>query len=203
VSRRWLALVVIFVLLGPVAAVAAPEPSPGEWSPPVDGPVARGYEPPAGPFGPRHLGLDFAVAPGAPVRAAGDGIVVFAGRTGRSWGVAVAHPGARRTTYAYLRRIEVTPGRPVRRGAVLGESGGTGPGHGPGVLHFGYRVGGRPQDPAPLFGSPPPRISLAPLDRPACPASLGGASGGPARLGGNPTPPGREFTRPHSNGVRP
>ena len=159
------------------AAGAAPGSPPpvtaasGPWSPPVDGPVVRAYEPPGRPFGPRHLGLDFAAPPGTPVRAAGDGVVVFAGRAGRTWAVSVEHPGARRTTYAYLRRIRVAPGWPVRRGAVLGESGGAGPGHEASVVHFGYRINGRPEDPAPLFAAPPPRITLAPLDRPACSAA--------------------------------
>ena len=140
-----------------------------QWSAPVDGPIVRSFEPPERPFGPRHLGVDYAAGPGTSVRAASDVVVVFAGRTGPSWAVSVQHPGARRTTYAYLRRIRVTPGWPVRGGAVLGESGGTGPGHGAGVVHFGYRVNGREADPAALFQAPPPRISLAPLDRPACP----------------------------------
>ena len=167
--HTWSALALTVMLAGPVPPVGAATPS-GQWSAPVDGPVVRGYEAPRRPFGPRHLGLDFAVPPGTPVRAAGDGVVVFAGRVGRARAVTVGHPGARQTTYAYLRRIRVSAGRPVRRGAVLGESGGTGPGHGPGVVHFGYRVNGRPEDPAPLFAAPPPRISLAPLDRPACSA---------------------------------
>jgi len=167
VSRHWLAIVVSLVLSVPVP-VAAGEAGPEGWSRPVDGPLVRGFEPPRRPFGPRHLGLDFAAPPGTPVRAAGDGVVAFAGRAGRSWAVSVVHAGGRRTTYAYLRRIRVTPGWPVRRGAVLGESGASGPGHPAGVVHFGYRVDGRPQDPAPLFEAPPPRISLAPLDGPAC-----------------------------------
>jgi murein DD-endopeptidase MepM/ murein hydrolase activator NlpD len=204
--RRWSAVALAVVLTGWAAPAAAgpphrpPAPGPpaegGLWAPPADGPVVRSFEPPARPFGPRHLGLDYAVPPGTPVRAAGDGVVVFAGRAGRTWAVAVEHPGARRTTYAYLRRIRVTAGWPVRLGAVLGESGGTGPGHGPGVVHFGYRVGGQAQDPAPLFTAPRPRFSLVPLDRPACRAPLGGPAGPPATLGGNPTPPGRESTRP-------
>ena len=194
--------------VGPTGAAQRSSPpvtaASGPWSPPVDGPVVRAYEPPGRPFGPRHLGLDFAAPPGTPVRSAGDGVVVFAGRAGRTWAVAVEHPGARRTTYAYLRRVRVTPGWPVRRGAVLGESGGTGPGHGAGVVHFGYRVSGQDEDPANLFQAPPSRISLAPLDRPACPGRLGERGARPATLGGNPTPPGREIHTPAGvHGVRP
>jgi len=155
-----------------IAVVALPAParaSGQEWSPPVDGPVVRGYEPGESPFGPRHLGLDYAARPGTPVRAAADGVVAFAGRVGRSRSAAVEHGWGRRTTYAYLRQVVVRPGTPVRRGAVLGFSGGEGPRHHPGVVHFGYRVGAQPQDPAQLFAPEPWRISLAPLDRPACP----------------------------------
>ena len=169
-KESWVAVAVTVVLVGLGPPVGAAEP-PGQWSAPVGGPVVRGFEPPKRPFGARHLGLDYAVPPGMGVRAAGDGVVIFAGRVGRAaFAVAVEHAGARRTTYAYLRRVLVRSGAPVRRGDVLGESGATGPGHGPGVVHFGYRVAGQAQDPAPLFAAPaPPRISLAPLDRPPCP----------------------------------
>lgn len=163
-QRRCIALSVVLIALASPAARAGDQ----EWSPPVDGPVARGYEPPEQPFGPQHLGLDYAAGPGTPVRAAGAGVVSFAGLVGRSRSVAIEHPGARRTTYAYLRRVTVRSGRAVRRGDVVGFSGGTGPRHEPDVVHFGYRAQGRPQDPAQLFEPPRPRISLAPMDAPAC-----------------------------------
>lgn len=149
----------------PASAVAG-----RQWSPPVDGPVVRSYEPPRRRFGPQHLGIDFAAPPGSPVRAAGDGVVAFAGLVGRSRSVAIEHGGGRRTTYAYLRRVTVRAGLPVRRGDTLGHSGAAGPGHRPDVVHFGYRVHGRPQDPSPLFRPARPRISLAPLDAASCPA---------------------------------
>ena len=178
--RPWFTLVMAVVLVAVATPAEAESPAPGppgleeeppdQWSPPVDGRVVRGYEPPQRPFGPQHLGVDFAAAPGSPVRAANDGLVAFAGRVGRSRSIALDHGGARRTTYAYLRRVVVRPGTPVRRGDVIGVSGGTGPGHNPDVVHFGYRVDGQPQDPAQLFRPRPPRISLAPLDRPACPS---------------------------------
>ncbi|HLJ07358.1 MAG TPA: M23 family metallopeptidase [Acidimicrobiia bacterium] len=172
-SRALLAALLVVAAAAPAPAGAAPPPAAvapaGAWSPPVAAPVVRGFEPLERPFGPRHLGLDYAVPPGTPVSAAGDGVVAFAGRVGRdAFAVAVDHVGGRRTTYAYLARVDVRPGAPVRRGDVLGESGAAGPGHGPGMVHLGYRVDGRPEDPAPLFATPPARISLAPLDRPAC-----------------------------------
>ena len=164
-SRVALAVSVVLVSLGSPATAA---PAEEQWSPPVDRPVVRSYEPPERPFGPRHLGLDYDARPGTPVRAAGDGVVVFAGSVGRSRSAAIEHPGARRTTYAYLRPVIVRPGAPIRRGEVLGFSGGTGPRHGPDVVHFCYRVNVHSQDPAQLFRPSRPRISLAPLDAPAC-----------------------------------
>ena len=63
---------------------------------------ARGagrFAAPAGPFAPGHRGVDLAAAPGAPVRAAGDGVVAFAGRVAGRAVVSVDHPGGLRTTY--------------------------------------------------------------------------------------------------------
>ena len=176
-EKRWLVIMGTLVLLSIRMPPGRAADEGGPWAPPVEGPVVRGFEPPARPFGPRHLGVDFAAPPGTPVRAVGAGVVVFAGRVGRAWAVTVDHRQGRRTSYAYLRRIQVVPGWPVRRGAVLGQSGGAGPGHGPGVVHFGYRVNGRAEDPAPLFRAHSSRISLAPLDRPACPRPSRPAAG--------------------------
>jgi murein DD-endopeptidase MepM/ murein hydrolase activator NlpD len=163
VKRSCIALSIILIGLAPPARAADQE-----WSPPVDGPVERGYEPPTRPFGPQHLGIDFGAKPGTPVRAAGAGLVGFAGLVGRSRAVGIEHPEARRTTYSYLHRLVVRPGTVVRRGDVIGFSGGEGPGHSREIVHFGYRVNGQPQDPAQLFQPPRPRISLAPMDAPAC-----------------------------------
>ena len=71
-----------------------------------------------------------------------------------------------------------------------------GPGHGPDVVHFGYRVAGRAAGSGPLFRAAPPNLpGPARPPRPAGRAS-GAAPGAPATLGANPTAPGREFTRP-------
>jgi hypothetical protein len=146
------ASVALFGLAAAPAAAAAL--GDGRWSPPVNGPVVRGFDPPDTVFGPGHLGVDFAVVPGTAARAAGDGVVVFAGRVGAGLHVVVRHPGEVRTTVSFLATIAVVVGEVVHRGASLGTTGGTGPGHAAGVLHFGVRVGPTYIDPMLLFAPP-------------------------------------------------
>jgi murein DD-endopeptidase MepM/ murein hydrolase activator NlpD len=141
-------------LFGLAAAPAGAALGGGPWSRPVSGPVVRGFDPPDSAFGPGHLGVDFAVAPGTPVHAAGDGVIVFAGRVGAALHVVTRHPGDVRTTDSFLATVAVVTGETVRRGAVLGTTGGTGAGHGAGVLHFGVRVGDGYIDPMLLFEPP-------------------------------------------------
>ena len=135
-------------------ARAAPPPSGGcgAWLPPVDGPVVRSFEAPAFAYGPGHRGIDFAVPPGTPVRASGDGVVAFAGPVAGSLHVVVAHDGNLRTTYAFLAGISVRAGERVPRGQVVGSAGSSGPEHEAGGLHFGVRLGDRYLDPQRLFG---------------------------------------------------
>jgi Peptidase family M23 len=127
----------------------------GAWLPPVDGPVVRPFQAPAFAYGPGHRGIDLAAAPGTAVRAAGDGVVSFAGAVAGSLHVVVAHGGgqgpALRTTYAFLAAADVRTGDRVARGQVIGAVGGSGPEHEPGALHFGLRLGDRYLDPERLF----------------------------------------------------
>src|SRR3954453_1199592 len=82
-TRLLLVAVCFLALLAPAPALA--EPSPGEpvaafgWPLAGSPPVTRPFEAPLGPFGPGHRGVDLAAAPGAPVLAAGPGVVAFAG----------------------------------------------------------------------------------------------------------------------------
>lgn len=133
-------------------------------SPPVDGPVTRPFDPPAKPWDPGHRGVDYRVPPGTPVRAAAGGVVSFAGDVAGGLFVTVDHPGALQTSYSYLSRVEVFPGQSVDGTDVVGLSGGTGPGHGPDVVHFGLRRGGRYVDPALMSGTLL-RVRLAPVTR--------------------------------------
>lgn len=121
------------------------------WLPPVDGSVVRPFQAPAFAYGPGHRGVDLAAPPGTPVRAAGDGVVSFAGSVAGSLHVVVAHDLGLRTTYAFLADATVRTGDRVDRGQVVGAAGGSGPEHLPGALHFGLRSGDRYIDPQRLF----------------------------------------------------
>ncbi len=166
-------------LVGLAANPAGAAVGVGAWIRPVDGPVVRGFDRPDSPFGPGHLGVDFAVSPGTPVRAAGDGVVVFAGRVGAALHVVTKHQGDLRTSDSFLASITVVTGQAVRRGAVLGTSGGTGAGHGAGVLHFGVREGDTYVDPMLLF-APPDLAAVVHLAEPRSAAASDPSSSGDA-----------------------
>ena len=148
-------IAVTSILLGrDLASAHGAPPAPptcAAWLPPVDGQVARPFQAPAFAYGPGHRGIDLAAPPGTPVRAAGDGVVSFAGSVAGSLHVVVAHDGGLRTTNAFLARADVHTGDRVERGQVVGVAGGTGPEHDAGGLHFGLRLGDRYLDPLSLF----------------------------------------------------
>lgn len=74
-----------------------------------------------------HWGVDLACPMGTPVRAVGDGVVVFAGRAGCYGRVIVLrHPGDVVTLYAHLSHVIVQRGRGVREGELIGTVGATG-----------------------------------------------------------------------------
>ncbi|WP_241565598.1 M23 family metallopeptidase [Streptomyces sp. ZL-24] len=123
--------------------------------------VVRGWEPPAGPYGPGHRGVDLAARPGDTVVAAATGRVSFAGRVaGRGvLVVELAGSGAPplRTTYEPVRALvakgnEVVAGRPVG----LLEAG---PFHcAEGCLHWGLRRGEAYLNPLSLLRRGPSRL---------------------------------------------
>jgi murein DD-endopeptidase MepM/ murein hydrolase activator NlpD len=133
------------------------------------GPVVRPFEPPPTPYAAGHLGVDFAAAPGSPIRAVAPGVVTFAGDVAGARHVVVRLADGRRVSYSFVERVLVRPGDRVGEGAVLATSGGRGPHHDGSVWHLGLRVGDRYVDPMVLFGraSRPPAIHLAPVGAPA------------------------------------
>lgn len=94
-----------------------------------------------------HGGADFRADPGTPVKCAGGGVVVFAGRQGGYGNVIyVDHGGGLVTRYAHLRRIVTKLEAHVSAGELIGEVGSTGRATGP-HLHFEVRLDGRAVDP--------------------------------------------------------
>ncbi|MGY1617641.1 murein hydrolase activator EnvC family protein [Geodermatophilus sp. SYSU D00691] len=123
-ARVLLVAVLALAVLAPARAAAAPETPAvpaGAWSWPLAGPppVTRPFEPPAGPYGAGHRGVDLGAAPGAAVLAAGDGVVAFAGMVAGRPVVSVDHPGGLRTTYEPVDAV-VAAGQAVPRGAPIG-----------------------------------------------------------------------------------
>ena len=126
----------------------------GLFARPVDGPITSGFGPRVHPiFGDvrMHTGVDFGVAAGTPIRAAGDGVVVLAGPYGGYGNATVIDYGnALATLYGHQSALLVAPGDRVTRGQVIGRSGCTGYCTGP-HLHFEVRVYGTPVDPLPYL----------------------------------------------------
>lgn len=94
-----------------------------------------------------HLGLDLASVQHAPVPAANDGKVVFAGDLG-IYGkcVVVDHGLGVQSVYGHMSEIAVKEGQPVKREETLGRSGATGLAGGD-HLHFTMQVGGVQMNP--------------------------------------------------------
>ncbi len=96
-----------------------------------------------------HKGTDYAASSGTPVRAIGDGVVIFAGHKG-GYGNAIdiRHPNGYVTRYGHLRGFArgVRAGRRVGIGETIGYVGMTGLATGP-HLHFEVLVNGVQRDP--------------------------------------------------------
>ncbi len=101
----------------------------------------------------RWNGIGIAAPAGTPIRAVESGTVVFAAPFG-GYGLSVwlSHGGGFYTLYLYLEQLDVTQGRGVRAGQVLGTVGGTDTPEGP---HMEFQVrapvdGGEPRAQDPL-----------------------------------------------------
>lgn len=153
-ARRGVVCALVALVVGltalPPGPAAASTPTPA-WHRPVPGPVVRAFAPPATAYGAGHLGADLRAAPGTPVRAAGDGVVTFAGTVAGARHVVVGHEGDLRTSYSFLATVAVRRGARVRAGDVVGTTGGTGTNHGDDALHLGLRAGDEYLDPMLLF----------------------------------------------------
>lgn len=97
----------------------------------------------------RHQGTDYAANPGTPVMAAGDGVVLRAGRAG-GYGnlIELRHRNGITTRYGHLRGFArgIRGGVRVSQGQTIGYVGSTGLASGP-HLHYEFRVNGVAKDP--------------------------------------------------------
>ena len=96
-----------------------------------------------------HLGVDYAVRRGTPIKAAGDGTIIYARNAG-AYGnlIKIRHNGRYETRYAHMKsfRKGMRRGKRVKKGQVIGYVGTTGRSTGP-HLHFELRKNGRAINP--------------------------------------------------------
>jgi murein DD-endopeptidase MepM/ murein hydrolase activator NlpD len=143
------------VVNGPPVVEAGPAPSDsqvtaagkGRFTWPVAGSTLSSFGPKAG--GQRNDGLDIAAAMGAPVQAAAEGDVVYAGNQVPGFGnlVLIKHADGWVTAYAHLSRTEVKIRDHVTQGQEIGQVGVTGGVDEP-QLHFEIRYAPTPRDKA-------------------------------------------------------
>lgn len=113
---------------------------------PVRGRVISNFGPRAG--GLHNDGINIAAPKGAPIRAAENGVVAYAGQGLRGFGnlLLIKHSGGWTTAYAHADRLLVRRGDLVKRGQTIGTIGSTGGVTRP-QLHFEVRRGARAIDP--------------------------------------------------------
>lgn len=95
-----------------------------------------------------HNGMDFTSPSGTPVYATGDGIIKQANNIMSGYGnlIIIDHSFGYETYYAHLSRYNVSAGKNVKRGDVIGYVGSTGRSQAP-HLHYEVRVNKEPVNP--------------------------------------------------------
>lgn len=113
---------------------------------PVRGRVVSGFGAASG--GKTNDGIDIAVPAGTPVRAAENGVVIYAGDGLKEFGntVLVRHEDGLVTVYGHASEINVQRGQKVRRGEEIAKAGMSGSAETP-KLHFEVRKNSSPVDP--------------------------------------------------------
>jgi murein DD-endopeptidase MepM/ murein hydrolase activator NlpD len=96
-----------------------------------------------------HKGVDYAAATGTPIKATGDGKIIFRGRKGGYGNAIVIQHGSKYSTlYGHMSKFRsgLATGSRVRQGQIIGYVGMTGLATGP-HLHYEFRVDGVHRDP--------------------------------------------------------
>ncbi|SSC73579.1 unnamed protein product [Ciceribacter sp. T2.26MG-112.2] len=134
-----------------VASVDPKEEAPettgiGKYRWPVRGAVVAGYG--ANVDGKRNDGIDISVPAGTPVKAAENGVVIYAGNGLKELGntVLVRHDDGTVTVYGHADGLSVQRGQKVQRGQQLATSGMSGSAKRP-MLHFEVRKDATPVNP--------------------------------------------------------
>ena len=126
-------------------AQGSQETTSGAFGAPVNGSITSGYGARRHPilgYMRMHAGVDFGAGWGAPIYAATDGRVSYAGwHGGHGNYVRLEHGGGIGTGYGHMSRIAVSSGTSVRRGQVIGYVGSTGLSTGPHLHYEMYRNG--------------------------------------------------------------
>ncbi|MEM8708537.1 MAG: peptidoglycan DD-metalloendopeptidase family protein [Actinomycetota bacterium] len=148
-----LSLVTVAVLATATVPVAAQDVALRR---PVEADVLDPFRLSEGPYGQGNRGIEYATPAGAPVRAAGPGVVVFAGSVAGVVYVSIDHGGGLRSSYGPVTGVEVDVGDRVARGERLAST--------VGPMHFSTRVHGEYVDPATLFGVRRIEVRLIPHD---------------------------------------
>lgn len=132
---------------GGVTAAAAPAGPPVRWAWPTGGKVAAAF----GASRAAQTGMLISGAVGDPVRAAADGVVVYAGNGLAGYGelLIVKHSEQWLSAYGHNSALLVREGERVAGGQAIARMG-LGPGRQP-LLHFEVRRNGVPVDPVPLL----------------------------------------------------
>ncbi|NTJ64244.1 LysM peptidoglycan-binding domain-containing M23 family metallopeptidase [Agrobacterium rhizogenes] len=118
----------------------------GKYRWPVRGAVVAGYG--SNVNGSRNDGIDISVPEGTPIKAAENGVVIYAGNGLKELGntVLVRHDDGTVTVYGHADALSVTRGQKVQRGQTLATSGMSGNVSQP-QLHFEVRKNSAPVNP--------------------------------------------------------
>ncbi|MCE7030081.1 M23 family metallopeptidase [Jiella avicenniae] len=129
-----------------VAAVAPNSTGISQFRWPVQGRVINRYGEKVD--GRRNDGVNISVPRGTPIKAAENGVVIYAGDGLKEFGntVLVKHDNGLITVYGHADALKVKKGEDVRRGEVIAQSGMSGDADVP-MLHFEVRKNSSPVDP--------------------------------------------------------
>jgi len=108
-----------------------------------------------------HKGVDYAAPRGTPIKAAGDGKIIFRGRKG-GYGktIVIQHGKKYSTLYAHMSKYakNLAAGKKVKQGQTIGYVGSTGRATGP-HLHYEFRVNNVHRNPLTLRLTASPKIN--------------------------------------------